>query len=274
MKTITRFNATLLLALSLVFIFACYPNKGHAQNAPTVFAIVDFMKVKPENEAKYLDVEKNTWKPLHQERLKQGKIIGWILYRVLYTGTDDPYNYVTMTLFDYPANLEDPWAGIDPEKVLAGKDIDKLMEETGKSRDLVKSNLIVRLDEVVPEGGPGQIKYIQVDFMKVKPGNENAYVEMEETIWKPVHEAFIKAGTRAGWSLWNQVFPSGSAMDYQFVTANYFNDFSKIGAADYGAAFEKAHAGKNIDELNKKTSDTRDLVRSELWQTVDVVMKE
>lgn len=274
MKTITRFKVTLLLALSLTFIFACYPNKGHAQNATTVFAIVDFMKVKPENEAKYLDVEKNTWKPLHQERLKQGKIIGWILYRVLYTGTDDPYNYVTMTLFDYPANLENPWAGIDPEKVLAGKDIDMLMEETGKSRDLVKSNLIVRLDEVIPQGGPGEIKYIQVDYMKVKPGNENAYVEMEETIWKPVHEAFIKAGTRSGWSLWNQVFPSGSAMDYQYITANYFKDFSMIGAADYNAAFGKAHSGKNIDELSKKTTDSRDLVRSELWQTVDVVMKQ
>jgi L-rhamnose mutarotase len=273
MKTITHFKATLFLTLATAFILACYPIKGNAQNAPTVFAIVDFMKVKPENEAKYLDVEKNTWRPLHQERLKQGKIIGWVLYRVLYTGTDDPYNYVTMTFFDYPANLEDPWAGIDPAKVLAGKDIDKLMDETGKSRDLVKSNLIVRLDEVVPDGGPGEVKYIQVDYMKVKPGNESAYVEMEETIWKPIHEAFIKAGTRAGWSLWNQVYPAGSALDYQYITANYFKDFSKIGAADYNAAIGKAHAGKNIDELSKKTTDSRDLVRSELWQTVDVVMK-
>lgn len=274
MKTFTCSKTTLFLVLAAAFLFFCYPTIGNAQNAPTVFAIVDFMKVKPENDAKYLDVEKNSWKPLHQERLNQGKITGWILYRVLYSGTDDPYNYVTMTLFDNPVNLENPWADIDPAKVLPGKDLDKLLEETYKSRDLVKSNLIVRLDEVVPEGGPGEIKYIEVDFMKVKPGSESAYVEVEENIWKPVHKEFINAGTRVGWSLWDEIYPAGSAMDYQYVTANYFKDFSKIGMADYNAAFEKAHAGKNIEELNQKTDDSRDLMRSELWQLVEVVMNE
>lgn len=274
MKTLTGPKTILLLVFIAAFIFAGYQNKANAQNAPAIFAIVDFMKVKPENEAKYLEVEKNTWKPLHQERLNQGRIIGWILYRVLYTGTNDPYNYVTMTLFDNPAHLEDPWAGIDPAKVLPGKDIDKLSDETLKSRDLVKSNLIVRLDEIVPEGGPGQIKYIEVDYMKVKPGNEAVYVDVEENTWKPVHQEFMKAGSRVGWSLWNEIYPAGAAMDFQYVTANYFKDFSKINAADYTAAFGKAHAGKNLDELMKKTTDSRDLVRSELWQTVDVVMKE
>jgi hypothetical protein len=57
------------------------------------------------------------------------------------------------------------------------------------------------------------------------------------------------------------------------VTVNYFPDFQKIGAADYNAAFAKAHAGKNMDELGTKTDNLRDLVRSELWQVVDVVMK-
>ncbi|HET6556197.1 MAG TPA: hypothetical protein VFG54_02720, partial [Prolixibacteraceae bacterium] len=114
----------------------------------------------------------------------------------------------------------------------------------------------------------------QVDFMKVKPGSESAYVEMEVNTWKPVHKEFINAGTRVGWSLWNEIYPGGSAMDYQYVTANYFKDFSKIGMADFNAAFEKAHAGKNMDEFNQKTTDSRDLVRSELWQLVEVVMNE
>lgn len=273
MKTITHFKATLLLTLAAAVLFACCPNQGNAQNAPTVFAIVDFMKVKPENEGKYLDIEKNIWKPLHQERLKKGIITGWILYKVLYTGTNDPYNYVTVTFFDNQAKLEDPWKDIEAVKILPGRDLNKDMEETDKSRDLVKSHLIVRNDEVIPDGGPGEVKYIEVDFMKVKPGNEGAYVAAEENIWVPIHKEFIKAGTRAGWSLWGNAFPSGAGMDYQYTTVNYFADFSKIGMADYTAAFEKAHKGKSMDELGKQTTDLRDLVRSELWQTLDVVMK-
>jgi hypothetical protein len=274
MKKVKNLTITMLLTLAAAFIFACIPVNGFGQNQPTVFGIVDFMRVKPEKETKYLDIEKNVWKPMHQERLNQGKITGWILYRILYTGTDDKYNYATLTLFDNPANLEDPWAGIDPAKVLPGKDIEKLMTETGTSRDLVKSNLIMRQDEVVPDGGPGEIKYIEVDYMKVKPGNDAAYIDVEKTIWRAVHQQFIKDGSRVGWSLWSLVFPTGSAMDYQYVTANYFSDFSKIGMADFNDAFSKAHAGKDMDALAKKTMDSRDLVRSELWQVVDVVMKQ
>jgi len=272
-KKQTLLMKTMLLSLVLAFVFACLPIPGNAQNAPTVYALVDFMKVKPGNEAKYVDMEKNVWKPMHQERIKKGLITGWILYRVLYTGSSDPYNYVTITFVDNTANLEDTWAGIDPNKILVGKDVDKLYQETLESRDLVKSNLIVRVDEVVPEA-PVDVKYIEVDYMKVKPGNDGAYLDTEKKIWAPVHKEFVKAGTRAGWSLWGEVYPAGSAGEYQYITANYFPDFKKIGAADYTDAFKKAHAGEDIDALDQKTAASRDLVKTELWQTVDVVMKQ
>jgi L-rhamnose mutarotase len=264
---------TMLISLVLAFVLAILPMPGSAQNAPTVFAIVDLMKVKPGDEAKYVDLEKNVWKTLHQERIKQGKITGWILYKVLYTGSADAYNYVTVTFFDNPANLENPWDGIDPKKVLVGKDVDKAYEETLKSRDLVRSNLMTRIDEVVPEGNPIDVKYVEVDYMKVKPGNEGAYLDVEKNIWEPVHKEFIKAGSRAGWSLWGEVFPAGSGSEFQYVTANYFSDFKKIGEANYTEAFNKAHAGENLDALDQKTASSRDLVRTELWQVLDVAMK-
>lgn len=259
--------------LVLAFVLGVIPIIGNAQNGPNVFAIVDFMKVKPADEGKYLELEKNIWNPLHQARIDQGKITGWILYRVLYTGTNDPYNYVTITFFDNPANLEDPWSGIDPKKILSGKDTDKAFDETLKSRDLVTSQLIFRQDEALPEGGPVAIKYIQIDYMKVKPGNEGAYLDVEKNIWKPIHQEFIKAGSRAGWSLWNEVYPAGSGSDYQYITANYFSEFTKIGTADYNAAINKAHAGKDIDAMGVKTTNSRDLVRSELWQVLDSLWK-
>lgn len=267
-----RLLKTMLIPLVLAFVLACLPGVGNAQNETPLFAIIDCMKVKPADEVKYLDLEKNVWKPMHQERVKQGKITGWILYRVLYTGTNDPYNYVTATFFDNQANLEDPWSGVDPKKILSGVDVDKAYDETLKSRDLVRSNLIMRQDEEVPVGG-SVAKYIEVDYMKVKPGNEGLYIDVEKNIWKPVHREFIKAGTRVGWSLWGQVFPSGSASDYQYVTANLFSDFAKIGAADYNDAFKKAHPGEDIDALSEKTAKSRDLVRSELWEVLDSTWK-
>lgn len=273
-KKQNSFKKTMLISLILAFVLSISPRFGDAQNAPTVFAIVDLMKVKPGDDAKYIALEKNVWKPLHQERINKGLITGWILYKVLYTGSSDTYNYVTITFFDNEANLEDPWSGIDPKTILNGRDVDKDMYETLESRDLVSSNLIMRQDEVIQESGSDDIKYLEVDYMKVKPGNEGAYLETEENIWKPVHNEFIKAGSRAGWSLWSQVFPAGSASDYQFITANYFSDFKKVGSADYTDAFNKAHAGENMAELDSITANSRELVRSELWEILDVVWKK
>ena len=258
----------------IAFTMASLSFASKAQEEPMIFAIVDYMKVKPGDVDKYLNVEKMIWKPMHQERIQQGKIIGWHLYEVRYTGSDDDYNFVTVTLFDNPANLENPWAGIDAGKILPGKDIAKVFEETLSSRNLVKSNLIIRQASAYPDGGPVPFKYLQVDYMKVKPGEEGNYIDVEKNIWLPIHKEFIKAGTRVGWSLWSQQFPGGSELDHQFAAVNYFSDFSKIGMANYVDAFNKAHPGKDINELFEKTGKSRDLVRSELWELLDAASKQ
>ncbi|HSO87712.1 MAG TPA: hypothetical protein VLQ91_14240 [Draconibacterium sp.] len=269
-KKYNYFGKTAAVMILLAFVFAVIPLLTNAQqNDPPLFALVECMKVKPENESRYLEVEKNIWKPLHIERAKQGNIVGWFLYKVRFTGTNDAYNYVTVTLFSNPANLEDPWKNIDPVKVLPGKDLDAVMKETGESRDLVSASVINRMASVYRDGGPGDFKYIQLDYMKVEQGKDNEYIDVETNVWKAVHQEFIKAGSRVGWSLWGRVFPSGAGLDYQYATVNYFSDFSKIGVADYNDAFSKAHAGKNTDDLFAKTNASRVLVKSELWEVVD-----
>lgn len=264
---------TMLFAVTMAFVFGALPMTGYAQDEPAIFAVVDFMKVKQGDEGNYVDLEKTVWKPIHQERINQSEIVGWVLYRVHYTGSDDEYNFVTVALFDDPAKLEQTFS-VDVEKVHPGKDLDELFQKTMDSRQLVRQNLIRRVDGVFPEGGPGDFKYIQVNYMKVNPGGGGSYVDNELTVWKPVHQELINAGTRAGWSLWQGTFPFGTNMPYDFVTVDYFADFSKLGAADTEAAFNKAHSGKDIDELFSATTNSRSHVRAELWEVLDSVWKE
>ena len=269
-KKYNNYGKAMAIMILLAVAFGVFPLIGNAQeNDPPLFALVECMKVKPENEDRYLEVEKNIWKPLHLERAKQGNIVGWMLYRVRFTGTDDKYNYVTVTLFADPLKIEDPWKNIDPAKVLTGKDLDKATQETSESRELVSSSLINRQASVYREGGPGDFKFLEVDYMKVEPGKEGEYWDVETNIWKPIHQEFIKAGSRVGWSLWGRVFPSGAGLDYQYVTVNYMSDWSKIGTANYTDAISKAHAGKDVDAMSSKTGASRTLVKSELWEVVD-----
>lgn len=272
-KKVFLMKRTNAIAWAMVFVLAAVPFLVFAQE-PTVFAVVEYMKVKQGDEQKYVDLERNYWKKIHQERVKNGEILSWVLYEIRYAGSNDEYNFVTGTIVTDPAKLENPFAGIDPEKVLAGENVDKIMQETSNSRQLVKRNLIRRVSTVNPESGPASFNYIQVDFMKVKPGNDNMYMDVETNVWGPVHQQFVKDGSRVGWSLWQTVFPAGSGLEFQYVTTNFLSDFSQVGAADYNGAFAKVHSGKNIDQLMEKTNNSRELVRSELWRVVDSVYSE
>jgi hypothetical protein len=260
---------TVLLAIALLkFPFSASAQQSEAQ----AFVQVDCLKIPFENEAKYLDFVKNTVIPIQKERIKQGSIVVWYLYKVRFTGAGDNYNYAAVTLFDKQANIESPFKGLDVGKILPGKDLNKVLLEANSMRTIVSSTLLQRQSFVYPPNGPGDFKYIQVDYMKVPQGMEGEYYDVETNIWKPVHNEFIKAGSRVGWSLWSRVFPSGSGLDFQFITVNYFSEFSKIGTDDYNAAFSKAHPGKNLDELGTKTNSSRELVKSELWEVVEKVV--
>lgn len=233
-----------------------------------MFVILEYMKTTPGKEWHYVELETNFWKQIHQERVKEGEIVAWLLYHVRYTATNDPYNYVTVTVFADPAKLENPWT-VDPIKVHPDKDVEAIYLDTEQSRDLVIRGLMMRQNYIdVPQGAP-EPKFIQIDYMKVAPGMDGKYLSLENDVWKPVHQEFIKAGTRAGWSLWGRVYPSGYGLDYQYVTVNDFSDFSQIGKADYMSAFQNAHNGKDVDKLMKETNEDRELVKSELWELLD-----
>jgi hypothetical protein len=244
--------------------------QGIAQDqAKPVFALLDFMKVKQGDEQKYIDLERNYWKKIHQERVKQGEIVRWVLYEVLYQGANDEYNFVTVAILNNPDKLEEPYAGIEVEKILAGEDIEKIMQETGDSRQLVKRNLITMVSTANDESGPAPFKYVQIDYMNVKPGNGSAYLDIENKVWKPVHQEFMNNGSRTGWALWQMIYPSGSGMEYQYATSNYIADFSKLMTINFTEAFNKAHPGGNTEKLMADTNKSRDLVRSELWRVID-----
>ncbi len=246
-----KYNSCLKIAVVVILIAIAWvkvPTSASAQqNEPQAFVLVDCLKIPFENEAKYLDFVKNTVVPLQKERIKQGSIVLWFLYKDRFTGSGDNYNYAVVALFDNPANIENQFKGLDVGKIFPGKDVNKVLMEANSMRTLVSSTLLQRQSFVYPPSGPGNFKYLQIDYMKVPAGKEGEYYDVETTVWKPIHNEFIKAGSRVGWSFWGRVFPAGSSQDFQFITVNYFADWSKIGVADYNDAYSKAHPGKDIN---------------------------
>ena len=105
--------------------------------ASAQMAVVEYMKV--HNESDYLEIEQ-AWKKFHELRVQKGHLVSWGLYRVMFTGADAPYHYVTVNTYaDMKSYVNQEWSlemmkEAHPEKSEA--DLTALMDKTGTSRTL------------------------------------------------------------------------------------------------------------------------------------------
>lgn len=266
--------AFLATAFALAPVAQAQQAEGEAEDAPPpVFAQIDYMKVPPGQVGEYLSIEREIWKPLHQERASDGAILGWYLYGVRYPmGTSHDYQYVTVTLYDNLDDVENPQFGTYMERAHPNMDVSVAFERTTDARDLVRSELWFQHDEVAPETPPSEpAPFIEVDYMKVPPGSGSDYVSLEQDIFKPVHQARVDAETIVSWSLWQMMLPGGTSQRHNYGTVNAFQSISDIPGSYPEGVWEEVHPDRSLDEIFQQMTDTRDLVQMELWELVDYV---
>lgn len=239
----------------------------------SLFVVVDFIKVESTNHSTYLELEQEIWEPMHQERINRGIIAGWFLYAVEFSGSGDEYNYVIITLYDDADKLENPWEADIPGKVHPGLKIEEILERTYKTRDIVKSHLCYSIASAprIPLERPAA--YLQVNYMQVDPAKRSEYEQLEKEIWFPIHSESIRSGRTAGWSLWFMLFPRGYGLSYQYMTLNAFSEYSYAFELDFSIPFSSIHPDKDFADTQEKTRQSRTIVRSELWDLIDFVVR-
>jgi len=109
---------------------------------------------------------------------------------------------------------------------------------------------------------------VTVDHMKVAPGQDDAYLQVEQKLWKPIHEARIKAGKALAWYLYRVVSPSGTLVDHNYVTVAVYDAFEATENPYPDDLLAKIVPAQGRAEFMRKTGASRDLVRSELWRGI------
>lgn len=71
--------------------------------------------------------------------------------------------------------------------------------------------------------------YVIVEYMKVKPGLWDKYLECEQA-WKLVHQYRVKQGLIKGWQLEQVVFPAGTGTEYDFLTITHYKNWKAMGS--------------------------------------------
>ncbi len=126
-------------------------DREFAENMESMYRyqVVNSMRLKPGvtgNE--YTEVEKTYWKPIHKARIEGGKMYGWGMYSLIMPGgTSASYTYGTA---DFYSNFTDMFYDFSAlfSKIHNGKDIDKIYEKTGETRDLLTSEVRLLIDFV------------------------------------------------------------------------------------------------------------------------------
>jgi hypothetical protein len=112
-----------------------------AATQPT-FMLVEFMRVSEGKESDWLKLERETWKPMHALRIKDGSIKSWAAIGQAMPGDESngPI-YATVTTFrGWPDPTKTDWEGLFKKAHPQG-DVDAVMKQTGAARRIVRSEV-------------------------------------------------------------------------------------------------------------------------------------
>lgn len=260
-----RFLFTLLLTLSCTLFSTQLLQAQEEDNR--VFAIVDYMKVAPGMHAEYLACE-NAWKTIHQERVKAGDILGWEVEEVVYSGVNEEYNYLTVTLVKGWAAVER--GNMDFDKLTASLPDDqrKYIDNANDYRTWVKGEIWQMQDQVFPEGDNRPLYRVEnfCDLPDV-PNTWDNYMTMEKEFAKPVIEERVKTGKQAGWVLSNLFRSRGSAYSYHVSTLDFFDSWEDIAASD-DESWETVYPDLTDEQIGRRIYSTKIPVRTEIRKLV------
>ncbi len=131
------------------FLLGTFVNTGLTQLAAANPAVVEVacMKVDPLKNAEYLKLEREIWKPMHQERIRQGILRSWTVYAVRYPGgTKRDCDYNVVNTYNSIADIDRPFAPI-LAKIHPNLPLAELGRVTLSARELVRGELWYQVDQ-------------------------------------------------------------------------------------------------------------------------------
>lgn len=113
-----------------------------------------------------------------------------------------------------------------------------------------------------------ETSYAQHDYMKVPSGQAQAYLDLEQELWKPIHRERAQDETIEGWNLYEVVYPAGAERSYDYVTVSFYDAWSRLESPYAEEHLTNAHPNMDPQEIAQRTVQSRSLVRSEVVEVV------
>ena len=277
--SIKKMLNNLIVTLIMVYSFSFAQSRA--------FVTFDYMNVKPANVSEYLNLEGEVWKPVHKEFQNRGMEVSWSLYMVRGAGTQNHYNYVTVSVYDGLGSLDNDAAKLNEvvSSVYSNEEIEGFWNKTSAARLHNGQDVFFVYDQALKGNNKklsafssGKIgQDITVTFMQTLAGQDA--VGLESKWWKPIHKERIKRRVVNSWEVLTKRFVSlgQTQLDHDYVTWENYTTFSTIddsyNSDKFTNAVKKAHPDVDFSEVNEATVKSRNFLRSEIWELVDHLNK-
>lgn len=258
--------------LLLIPALLCAAHLG-AQTQPRIFQTVSCVKVERGKQREFREHVTGPMKKLAQMRIDKGTLLSWSLLRtVVPAGDEAPCDYsIVYTAQGSPYQIP---GREQTEKDLKAAGVTMSVDQYYQGQyQLAKlaSRIIWQNHHRVGTIEKGNHLYL--NWMKVHdtPG----YVKFEREVWLPMAEAMVKSGTMKAWVFSTKVMPAGAEEPYMAFSADVFADWNAaFGQRGVREAFEKAHPGKNIQDVMSGLNKLRTLARRHLVVVEDRIAKQ
>ncbi|MEY4939253.1 MAG: hypothetical protein RIQ93_988 [Verrucomicrobiota bacterium] len=114
---------------------------------------------------------------------------------------------------------------------------------------------------VAQAAGSPPVHYITLEYQKPTPGKNAAYVKMERELWKPIHQARVKAGNIVSWKLYVVSYPNGQNQEYEYITVTEYPSWAALEQPYAGIEFSAVLGEEKAKGMRGKTGAARKLVR-------------
>jgi hypothetical protein len=247
-------------------------DSAFARQTETLYVKIDYFKPAPENMTAYEQLEREIWKPLHEERYNRGIIKSWNFYQVVAGEPDVPYRYVAVNVFDDFGmidyfDLEDIMKSVYPDK-----NPDELMKKTHTSREVVRTEIWEINGKIIPESASrAHGNYLTINYFDAR-GGSGEHVEKELDFWGRIHETRIERDILNSWAMYTLLYPGGDARHYTYSTIDYYGALSDLREPVGQALAHIAHPDLSDDEISdyfSRTGESRTLYKTELWKRLE-----
>lgn len=225
-----------------------------------LYLIFEFMKVDNEQEAAYMETEE-FWQKIHEQRIKNGDMIGWDLWSLKPGGEDQHFQYLTVNLYNDPVKMFEGSGNFNAAikaayPNLSEEELNKKFNETSKSRDLSVRIYLEQIDLTKGEYAIPLGTLAVINMMKVSQENYNKYEKMESDIFKPRHQNDVDNDRRESWALLRFMNPYGSDTYASHITVDMYKNFTQYFASGDSNAPE--FTDNQVKAINEGIA-TRDL---------------